>query len=531
MFIRTIVALLCALLSACAAFVAPSVPTVRFDVAADPANLNPLFARSDPSGVDQQLARLVFEPFIDVDPSGRQVPVLLRAIPTVADGGLSPDGKTIRYQLRRGVRWQDGIPVTARDVLFTLRAILDPRNPVRSRAGYDLIDRASAPDPYTVVVHLRRSWAPAVASIFSYGTAPQYVLPAHLLERLRALDVAGFDAAPVGDGPYRFVSWHRGDRLVYEANPGYWRGPPRVRRLDVRIVPDPGTNLTSLQSGGIDWNLIAPVQQAALANRPDLRYAYAPLAMVAGIALNTRRPPLDDVRVRRAIAAAIDRARISRTITFGRYPVVDTAQPLFSWGRDAGVREPAYDPAASDRLLDAAGWRRGPNGRRAKDGVPLALTYVAFPESTTGLRVATFVQSRLAQRGIEVTIKSVSNAQLFLPAERGGLLARGDFDLAYVPWPMGADPDDSFLLACGGAENYMGYCDPDVDRWESSALAATSRATRVALYARVEARVARDVPILYLFDPTYVYAYRDALDGFAPNAFTPTWNAWAWSLR
>lgn len=527
-------ALACALCAACTRVSGPSAPagtTVRFDVAADPANLNPLFARSDANGVDQQLAHLAFEPFVDADAQGRPIPGLLATIPTVRNGGLSPDGRTIVYRLRHGVRWSDGVEVTSADVLFTLRAILDPRNPVRSRAGYDLIDRAEALDRYTVRVRLRRAWAPAVASFFSYGTDPQYVVPAHVLAKETPLADAPFNAAPIGDGPYRFVSWERGERLVYEANPRYAGGAPRVARLDVRIVPDPGTNLTLLQSGEIDWNLIAPAQQAALAGRGDLRYRDVPLALVAGIAFNLRRAPLGDVRVRRALAASIDRARISATITLGRYPVVDTAQPLFSWARDPHVREPGYDPAEADRLLDAAGWRRGTNGMRAKAGRPLALTYVEFPESTTGVRVATFVQSELAQRGVAVTIKPVSNAQLFLPASRGGLLARGDFDLAYVPWPMGADPDDSFLLACGGDENYMGYCDRDVDRWEAAALAATSQGARKALYARIEARVARDVPVLYLFNPKYVYAYRAALEGFDPNPFTPTWNAQDWRLR
>ena len=98
-----------------------------------------------------------------------------------ANGGLSADGRTIVYRLRRGVRWSDGVPVTAHDVLFTLHAILDPRNPVRSHEGYDLIDRAYARDAHTVVFHLQRAWAPAVMTYFSYGFSPQFVLPAHVL--------------------------------------------------------------------------------------------------------------------------------------------------------------------------------------------------------------------------------------------------------------------------------------------------------------------------------------------------------------
>jgi peptide/nickel transport system substrate-binding protein len=506
------------------------VATIRFDLPSDPTTLDPLFAHVDAANVEQQVARLVFEPFIDIDATGNAIPVLLTQIPTIANGGISRDGRVITYRLRHNIHWQDGPLVTARDVLFTLCAIADARNPVRSREGYDRILRTEQLDDFTVRITLRSPWAPAVATIFSYGTAPQYVLPAHLLAGQRNLAQSPFGALPIGDGPYRLVRWERGERLVYEANPHYWRGAPAVRRLELRIVPDPGTNLTLLRSDAIDWNLIAPSQAAALVDKPQLRYAIAPLMLVAGIAINTRHPPLDDGRVRRALAASIDRVGISRKITAGRYPPIDTAQPLVSWAHDRGARLPAYDPQRADALLDAAGWKRGPDGLRTRDHQRLALTYVQFPESTTGVRVATVVQSELAQRGISVTIKSISNAQLFLPASQGGTLATGAFDLAYVPWPLGADPDDSFLLSCGGAANYMRWCDPLVDALERRAITTPDRATRKTLYAQIARRVAGAVPLIYLFNPAYVYAYAPRLRGFAPNAFLPTWNAADWRV-
>jgi peptide/nickel transport system substrate-binding protein len=257
-----------------------------------------------------------------------------------------------------------------------------------------------------------------------------------------------------------------------------------------------------------------------------------PTALIAGIALNVSHPPLDDPRVRRAIAQSIDRAGISTKITFGRYPVADSDRPRFSWAYDPQIREPAYDPAAADAALDAAGWHRSPDGVREKNGRRLELTYVQFPETATGVRVATLVQRELHDRGFDVTLKSISNAQLFLPASEGGVLALGRFDMAYIPWAMGADPDDRFLLGCVGAgKNYMRYCDPAVDRLEGAAVADPNRLERREQYRAIDRIVARDVPILYLFNPSYVYAYRPQLQGFAPNAFIPTWNAYDWSLR
>jgi peptide/nickel transport system substrate-binding protein len=530
-----VLTLLC-LLAGCARPVGAPAPrasgSIRFDLAADPANLNPLFLHQDAASVEQQVARLAFLPFLDLDGKGRLIPELLTRVPTVENGDVSADGRTIIYHLRRSVRWSDGVPVTSQDVLWTLRAIMDPNNPVPSREGYDLVDRAYAKDAHTVVFHLRHAWAPAATTLFSYGFRPQFVLPAHVLRSQSPLSQAPFNAAPsVGDGPFTFVYWHRGESLLYRANPRYWRGPPRARELDIRVIPDPQTNLVMLRSGQLDWNLIAPVQQITLRGSRGIRYAYVPTAVVAGIVLNLAHPPLDDVRVRRAIALAVDRAGISKKITLGRYPVTNVLQPQFSWAYDPSVKEPAYDPAGSDALLDEAGWKRGADGMRYKNGTPLALVYVQFPESMTGVRVATAVQAQLRERGIALEVKSVSNAQLFLPSSRGGVLAGGKFDMAYVPFTMGSDPDDSSVLACNAPSNYMRYCNRQVDALEKLALRTTSMAQRKQIYVRIERIVAADLPILYLFDADYIYAYRAQLHGFEPNAFLPTWNAAQWSIR
>ena len=222
---------------------------------------------------------------------------------------------------------------------------------------------------------------------------------------------------------------------------------------------------------------------------------------------------------------SIDRREISKKITLGIYPVTDMIQPRFSWAFDPTVREPGYDPARADRLFDAAGWRRGSDGMRRRDGNLLRLVYVQFPESTTGVRVATAVQAALRDRGIDVAVKSVSNAQLFLP--QTGVLATGNFDLAYVPWTMGADPDDSSVLRCGAPSNYMRWCDA------ASTGSKTKRSRRPIRIARANASTARSptivatqVPIVYLFNADYVYAYRKRLRGFTPTPFcrrgTPT---------
>ena len=320
----------------------------------------------------------------------------------------------------------------------------------------------------------------------------------------------------------------RPEGLRYAANPLYWRGKPAVATLAIRTIPDPGTNLVLLRAGELDWNLLAPAQVAVVRGDPRIGFVTVPTAVVAGLALNTSHVPLADARVRRAIAMSIDRDAISKKITLGLYPVTNVIQPRFSWAFDPSIREPGYDPAGADRLFDAAGWRRGADGQRRRGGLALHLTYTQFPETATGVRVAATVQAELRTRGVDVGVKSVSNAQLFAP--HTGVLASGAFDMAYVPWTMGADPDDSSVLGCGAPSNYMRWCDPAVERLEGEALRSVDRSARKRLYARIGRIVAEQVPIVYLFNAGYVYAYRKRLSGFAPNAFVPTWNAYAWRL-
>lgn len=505
---------------------APQTHAIAFNISEDPHSLNPLLAQSDD---EQQIAHLAFDLLVDVDVQGRLVPGLATQVPSPENGGVSADGRTITYHLRRGVLWQDGAPFTSHDVWFTWRALMDPRNDVASTRGYDLIASIDTPDMLTVVVHLRRPWAPAVATFFSYGVHPAPILPAHLLEGHGTLRTSAFNEHPVGTGPYEFVDWLRGDHLTYRANPHYYRGAPKTASIIVREVPDINTDLTMLRTGDIDWSLLSPAQRLGLGEAPGIRIVYAPFAGFGAIAFNCRRPPFNDVRMRRAVAMSLDRARMSRDITHGQYPVTDSDQPTFSWAYARSVREPAYDPTAADALFDALGWRRGADGVRRKNGEPLSVVFATFPEGDTAVRTAVFAQEMLRARGIDVTVKKVTVAQFYLPKSEGGMLLSGNYDLAYLAWRSGEDPDDSDLVTCAGISNFAGDCDPRIDALESEALFTPNREHRAALYHAVQERMAADLPYLFLYAPTYGFAVRDNVHGVTPTAFSPTWNAATWT--
>ena len=228
----------------------PAHGTVSFNIAEDPHSLNPVLAQTDD---ERQIAHLTFDMLLDVNRDGRLVPALAVQVPSRANGGVSPDGRTIVYHLQHDVRWQDGQPLSASDVIFTWHAITNPDNDIPSTRGYDLIDLIYAPDPYTLIVHLRHAWAPAVATLFTYGTHPMPILPAHLLPESGDLRHSPFDTHPVGSGPYRLIRWDRGERLVFAANPLYRRGTPKASMIVVREVSDPNSALNMLSSCELDW--------------------------------------------------------------------------------------------------------------------------------------------------------------------------------------------------------------------------------------------------------------------------------------
>ena len=509
-----------------------SAPTVRtpaivaFNVSEDPHSLDPLVARSDD---ERQLMHLTFDMLLDVDARGRAIPALAAQVPSVANGGVSADGRTITYHLRHDVRWQDGAPFTSRDVRFTWRAVTDPHSEITSTRGYDLIESIATPDRWTAVVRLKQPWAPAVQTLFTYGSQPVPILPAHLLEGAGSSVSAQFSLHPLGTGPYVLERWERATRLIYRANNAYYKGRPRTPTVAVMVVPDFNTDLTLLRAHDLDWSLLSPAQRLSLGTTSDLRFIYVPFAGFGALTFNVRRPPFDDVRMRRAIAQSIDRARLSSAITRGQYPVTDSDQPPFSWAYDSTARMPSYDPRAADRLFDELGWVRGSSGMRERQGVRLAFTFAVFPEGDTAVRTAEYVQEMLAARGIAVSIKRITLAHFYLPESAGGLLMSGNYDVAYFAWRTGEDPDDSDIVTCGGASNYAGYCSPQLDRLEQAALTSTSLAQRTALYARIQQMLARDVPYLFLYAPTYGYALTPALRGFSPTPFSPTRDAWRWA--
>jgi peptide/nickel transport system substrate-binding protein len=497
-------------------------------LAGEPDSLNTLISTS--TDLDD-FSHLYFSYLVDVDDHGRFIPEIAARVPTVANGDISHDGLTIVYHLRHGVKWQDGAPLTARDVIFTYRAMINPKNNVPNRVGYDHIKSVSAPDPYTVIVHLAKPFS-AIIAYFEAPQDPTSILPAHLLEHYSDLNHVPFNVLPVGSGPFRVVQWQHGDHITLEANPLYWRGKPKIDKIIYKIIPDHVTQLEELRTGEVDAYFTVDPQLL-----PETKAIFTPIPDFHDLHFNLRDPVVGDVRVRQAVARAIDRSRLIQAATHGAGIATDSDEPLLSWAYDAHLPHIPYEPSVSRRLLDEAGWRAGANGMRSKNGASLTVQLAISPTGVGGSRLAAAVIQRyLREVGIDVTIKEYPSSLMWATPQSGGPLTSGRYQMAYDAWwILGPDPDDSWQLGCDqippAGQNEYFWCNRRADRAMYDALATFDEARRAKDYAIVQEELVHDIPLLPLWQVKRPDAYTNRLHGVSPSPAGSTfWNAWAWSL-
>ena len=474
--------------------------------------------------------------FFTVNAQGDLEPDLATEIPTLRNGGISPDGLRITYHLRRGVLWQDGYPFTARDAIFTWQQIMNPANNVLSREGYNQIASMTASDPHTLVVRLKHPYSPAVASFFGPSLVPECVLPEHLLRGLHDLNHAAYNRQPIGTGPFIVEHFDPSSGLIMKANPHYWRGPPKLREVRFMLVSDENTRLVEMRTGEADLFYDPGTRLVPeLATIPDTHELHTTFNEFWYLTFNLTRPAFADKRVRRAISMAVDRDYIIRTVLHGAATPAYSDQPRFSWAFDPAVTAPRYDPAAAAGLLDAAGWRAGPGGVRARGGVPLELEYAFDNNLGDAARIAEIVQSELQQIGIPVHLKGYPESLYYAAKQAGGILNNGQFDIAHEGWIGGVDPDDKTLWTCDerppNGFNQSFLCDPRIDAQENVALTSYDRAVRKRAYSKIQRLLADDLPVVFLYWTMRNDSVRNGLRGYRPApSVTEFWNSWDWSM-
>jgi peptide/nickel transport system substrate-binding protein len=499
----------------------------------DPDTLSPLVGNFQ---IDVDLSMFWGGYLFNYSNANALVPELAVDVPTPANGGISRDGRTITYHLRKGVTWQDGAPFDAGDVVFTWHAVMNPNNNVGSRQGYDDIERIDTPNAFTAIVHLKRPFSPFVNTFLTMAASPYPVYPRHLLAQYHDLNQTSYNSAPIGTGPFKVVEWHRGQTLRMIANPHYWRGAPKLGEVDYTVIPDENTVLTSMQSHAIDLWFNAPATLYGQASKiSDTHAVLTPFTQYSRIGFNTRRPIVSDPSVRRALAMATDRAHLVDVVSYGVNILGEGDQPKFSWAYDAALKPLPYDPAQAGAVLDAAGWRRGTDGIREKNGERLRIEIATVTGSAVGNRLAVLLQAAWHSLGVDAQIKPYVSSLMLASFGAGGILQTGRFDVEFSSWINGIDPDDSSNVMCDQipprGQNTFHFCDPKVDAQERIALTSYDQPTRKRAYAQIQQSIVDQLPFLTMWFARRVDVVSNDLHGYKPaHAVTTFWNTWEYSI-
>jgi len=287
--------------------------TLRIGDTQDITSLNPHLASAASLG---NMSELTMAYLVRYDVNNHPVPELATEVPTQANGGVSKDGLTITYHLRKGVKWSDGAPCDADDVVFSTAVV---NNPARNEAGrFDQIDKVDEPDKLTVVYYLKKPYSSATVSFFSSCCANPSLLPKHLLAKHPNINDVPYNSLPVGIGPFKFARWDRSKQVVLVANPLYWRGRPKLNEIVYKIVPDRDALLTQLAAHRVDmWYQFSGAYLARIQALPAYTVLRQPSYAYSHYDFNLTHAAVADSVVRQALRLALDRQAIVDKVEHG----------------------------------------------------------------------------------------------------------------------------------------------------------------------------------------------------------------------
>ncbi len=498
----------------------------------EPMSLNP----SLENGQSQtQWGELLFSFLVKYDNHGQLVPDAATAVPTLANGGISADGRTVTYHLRKNIRFADGVPLTASDCVWSINAINNPANNVQSRYGYDRIASAQAPNATTLVLHLKEAFSPLLTLVMAPQGFP--ILPKHLLDKYSDFNRINFNTKPIGSGPYVVDRWLHGDRVEMHANPYYFLGKPRIEHLVVRFVPDAQTGFNQLQTHEVQGYVLIQdfAQYPLLMSLNGYRVLSTPVSAVGAIIFNTQSPQTNDPRVRHALAEAIDIRSLVAKATRGALNSGNAGRGLFIWSYDKNAYpDIAFDPSHARKLLDAAGWRMGANNTRVKNGVPLDLLMVIQAATPGDAIIGNAVTQYERAVGARVTLKQFNVTQFVAPVSAGGPVYGGKFNLALYPFVNGDDPDTTDQFACANVPprgyNKSRICDRRIDALLAAGRSTFDLAKRKAVYAQLQRLLYQGLPIVLIYQRREIDAFTSRLHGESGSSDSVFWNVASWHL-
>ena len=468
--------------------------TLVMIIESSPTNLDP---RVGLDGQSQNIDNLIFDDLLTKADD-------LNVAPGLAERWEIPDPRTYIFYLHRGATFHDGRPLTSRDVKWTFDSLL--RGQIRSTkaAVYKYVDHIDAPDDFTVIFHMKEPDATLLwnlcdgaMGIVPYGSG--YEMTLH----------------PIGSGPFKFVSAETDREVILERNDNYWGEKARLSRLRFAVVPDETTEALELRkgSGDITINSLTPDTVVTLAPNPNLKVQSGPGTRLAYLGFNLRDPILSNVRVRQAIAYALDRGPMIEYLWRGRARPARSILPAQSWAYYGNVPAYEHDPEKAEQLLDAAGYP-------AVNGVRFHITMKTSTDPNTRMMVAV-IQQQLREVGIALDVRSFEFATFFSDVQHGA------FQMYGLRWIGGNEDPDIFEYAFHSSRfppngaNRVFYMNPRVDALIDQARRQTDPAARKPLYAEIQQIIAEDLPYINLWYLDNVLVHTNRVRGIRLN---PTGN-------
>ncbi|HEY6826241.1 MAG TPA: peptide ABC transporter substrate-binding protein [Gemmatimonadaceae bacterium] len=517
----------------------PNGGTLIVAMPADPVDVFPPFAL-DESGAT--LRDLVFDRLALIGPE----------LTTVGDKGFtpqlakswtwSPDSLSIAFSIEPKARWHDGKPVTAADVKYSFRAFTDPKAASPVAPLLTNIDSVSVRDSTTAVVFFKKRMPEQF-----YDVAFQlYIVPEHVYGKVPfdSLRTSQVTRTPIGSGRFRFVSWKPDEQIELVADTANYRGRPKLDRVFLAPAADPATRATQILTGQADFvqafpiNRISDLDSSKVARAltvPTQQYAFLGLNPYAPKSRREPHPILGDIRVRRALSMAVDRAGMLRNVFGDLGRIAHGPFPMGQTASDSTIRLPPYDTAAAGALLDSLGWKRGRDGMRSRNGRPLRFSILVPTASLTRLLYAPLLQEQFHRLGAAASIDQVDyKTYLERVTPKGDRV--GDFETAlntFQPDPSVSGAKQNWSTeGIGGlsGQNWMLYSNKTVDAALDSAVITFDAAKAKAYARRAFQQVADDIPAIWLYDVVFVSGVNRRLT--VPPLRTDGWqmNLADWSI-
>lgn len=504
----------------------------------DVETLNPILSEASAETI---MMNGIFSTLMKVNDKLEFEPDLLVKLPEVSEDGL-----VYTFELRKGVKFHDGVELTAEDVEFLYEMKMAPGNIVPSRAMWEKIDKFEIIDDYNFKITLKEldvtwleGWAYSECMI-----PPKHILEKEYAENGNSLTKGGeFSRNPIGSGPYKFIEWKANEYVKLERFDDYYReGSPKIKTIVYKVVPDTNSLLAQFKSGEID------VYDGAQANQykelmamkeagQKIEVHKYPAYVYMHADFNLRNPIFADKRVRQALCYAFPKQQFIDTVLDGIGTWADSCVAPNCWAFKPELKRYDYDPDKAAQLLEEAGWKLGADGVRVKDGKKLAFSISTNSGNKIREKFNEIAKQEWDAVGCDVTIQNYEASTLF-----GDILENVKFDIAVFGWSAGFDPDcktlyhtDQIVDPATGAtgQNYVGYSNPHLDQLLDAGLKEPDQEKRKEIYYEIQDILAEDVPYIFVYYYNEIAAVPANLANFKPNPTqaTNTWNMYEWEWK